>query len=702
MSSEKPLSTSVSLLTSDEELSVVKEIYRESKQLLGFLPDGAFQERLQKKQILAVRLNDHIVGYLLFSTTQRDEIRIVHLAIRNDCRGLGLSSLLIATLKDTFPHYSRIRLNCREDFIAAKIWPLLGFFEYGRTIGKKANGSVLIKYQMALNDMPLFDLTKKSRILPTIICDTNVCLDILLESRSRHEAACGLLEDWIADEVELAITDELFKDLRRIDDHIPSDCGQRIRMIGWREVKSSQLEVLETLRKIENILGPPRDESAVSDQLHLATAALHDAVAFATYDQELLNHSAELLSCIGIRVQRPSEIITDIDSVVRAQIYRAKDLSNTGLERVRLRSLSDLDSDQFVKASHGERKKDLEGYIDNALSNPGRFLVHHIRNQTNSSIGILGLEQINEFTWSLDLLRTAHKLTGSIAGNTLAQYMCHQPLGAWHGSNIKIVRVPGTGLRPEFIAPLQDRGFICDDDIYWRISLPGFWDLENLVDKLGMLSEQHGLPAAIMRKLSQLAFESAENNDQRSAQLLEQLIHPGKLRFGNLPTYVIPIQPRWARELFDFRIWDRPLIKPETNLIINPDSVYYKRPKNSPATQFGRILWYVSGSTTQGGNAVRACSMLTEGVSGTVKNLFRNFESLGVFEWPQLIEHFGSAEALAFAIQFTNTELLPSPITFDETNDILEEYGMKRQIFNSCIQLNQDAFEPIYIRGMGI
>ena len=40
--------------SSDVELEAIKAIYRLSKRELGFLPDGAFQERFDRRQILIV------------------------------------------------------------------------------------------------------------------------------------------------------------------------------------------------------------------------------------------------------------------------------------------------------------------------------------------------------------------------------------------------------------------------------------------------------------------------------------------------------------------------------------------------------------------------------------------------------------------------------------------------------------------------
>ena len=61
------------------------------------------------------------------------------------------------------------------------------------------------------------------------------------------------------------------------------------------------------------------------------------------------------------------------------------------------------------------------------------------------------------------------------------------------------------------------------------------------------------------------------------------------------------------------------------------------------------------------------------------------------------MDHFGDANALAFAMEFTNTELFPTPISLDEVNTVLIQAGMKRQQFVSAVEIGQQAFEKIYL-----
>ena len=253
----------VKYAASNVELEAVKAIYRSSKRELGFLPDGAFQERYDRGQILIVVVDGTIAGYVLFSTNQKYEVRIAHLVIARAFQGRKLSTYLIDRLKLDFASHSRIRLNCRSDFAAAKIWQRLGFVAGSRIVGKKIGGSELIVYQFRLNDMPLFDQKPNVQEVPTIVCDANVCIDIQYTDRPRHENSCGLLADWLADEVSLAVSDEIFNDLDRQQEPMRSEMLSSIRAT-WEVIVADQSLVELNRDVIRSILGDPKDVAARS------------------------------------------------------------------------------------------------------------------------------------------------------------------------------------------------------------------------------------------------------------------------------------------------------------------------------------------------------------------------------------------------------------------------------------------------------
>jgi len=681
---------------SRKELERVLEIYRSHKAILGLLPKGAFEERLAKKQIYVAKINDKITGYVLFSINQSEEVRIAHLATDLQSQRGGVASALINKLKVDYSHCSRIRLNCRADFPASAVWPRLGFVAVKRLYGRKASGSELIAFQYRLNDSPLFDQIENAAKLPIVVCDANICWDIEYSDRDNHEASSGLLVDWLADEIELRVTEEILNDIDRQESAVRDRMRSAIRS-QWEMMVADPSDIEFYRPIIQAILGKPSGDDDLSDEKHLAIAAAGGATAFATRDFRLLEAAPEIFSQTGMRVQRPSEIITEFDSLQSATNTHFGELRKTGLHRKRVKSVRDVDVQQFVKSARGEKIGAYRCYLDHALSNPKRYRVEILQTNDDKPLALVVVELDGDRPYRIHQLRIARRLDGTRLGRTLIEYMSHQPLGSiWSatksGPQAQILSIVDPHLSAEIAISCLERGFrLCGLNLS-RSAMPGLWTRKALLDQLDQYAMAGVMHPEIIAELRSLA--SAD--DEVSIRALEKQIHPGKAGFGDLPTWIIPIKPEWAQELFDFRIWPYDLFPAEMTLVVNPDSVYYKRPRNSPTTELGRILWYVSGRKEKGGNLIRACSAMTKRVTGSIKNLFRQYERMGVFDWKQIKEHFGDANAEATAIEFTDTELLPNPISFDRANEILTQAGMKPNRFQSALRVPAEAFELMY------
>ena len=95
---------------------------------------------------------------------------------------------------------------------------------------------------------------------------------------------------------------------------------------------------------------------------------------------------------------------------------------------------------------------------------------------------------------------------------------------------------------------------------------------------------------------------------------------------------MVPIRPGWASDLFDSGLAVRMLWAADSELALNPESVYYRSARNGPSRPFGRLLWYVSqGKKDPETMRVRACSRLADVIVGPAKDLFREFRRLGVY-----------------------------------------------------------------------
>ena len=410
----------------------------------------------------------------------------------------------------------------------------------------------------------------------------------------------------------------------------------------------------------------------------------------------MLDNAHEILAQTGLRVQRPSEIIAEIDSVIRSDLYQYRELQNTGVERHRVSKIGDIDIERFTNYRLGETVKQFTSLLDGALSLPTKFEIQHLRDSRKQSLALVVVESADDKVRAIKRIRIAKKLAGTRLGNVLTEMIACQPLGAATSSSRLLIQLDDPCVEPFMQAKMQRRGFLSSKNKIWRVALPGIWNRDSLTECLNAFVADHGLPIECANNLLELAERCESEGSAQLASELECFIMPGKINFGFLPTFVIPIEPVWAQELFDHRIWRYPLLEMDTKLVLNPDSVYYKKPRNSPKGNFCRILWYVSGPAKKGGNRITACSVMTKGVHGIVKDLFREYRRLGVFEWKHLMNHFKSPTAEAFAIEFTNTELFPNPIRLDDVNNILVKAGMKRQLFPSALEINPVAFQELY------
>lgn len=687
-------------VASEEELDAVKELYRTQKAFLGLFPDGAFEQRAASNQIYVAWLdNRKAVGYVAFTTNGRYEVRIAHLCVSPAFRQRGFAKQLIAALVETHPGHARIRLNCRSDYPAADAWRRLKFSEVRRFPGKKLDGSELIAFSFPINETPLFDQIENDP-LPVVVCDANVVIDIEDDSRPHHGSSTGLLVDWLFDEIDLRVTSEIFADFDRQDEPLRSDMISAAKE-KWTQVSGSELDIAEALREVQRIMGPPNDDSSVSDQNHIATAATVEAAAFVTRDEGILEFRDEIQSSLGLRVLSPPEFITDYDSVLNSHRYQYRELSRSGIERGHVARVDEFDLELFIDQASGERLKSFKAELNEMLANPREWEIYRVSSKGNPNIALIAIHVLKNGAREVSRLRLNRKLIHRRFGRVLAEYLADQPLGAWRSGERRTVAITDPMASPTILDALSRRGWLQADNQWWRLSLPGSWTQHDLSSELDSLKDSKMLPGMIVNQLSHaVQSEHSVIGNEEKTQRLEKLIHPGKVTFGELPTWVIPIQVRWAQELFDFRLWDRGLFDPDTSLVINPDSAYYKRPRNSPTSSNGRILWYVSGNRSKGGGCIRACSALTKRVTGTAKNLFREFQRFGVYEWHHILQFFKQADTAALAIQFTDTELLENPLTLEDVNQILRSHGMGTQTFPSAVKIPDAAFHEIYSQSM--
>jgi len=682
-------------------LEQVKALWRRYSATLGFFADGAFVERAQKRQILAAISDESVIGYVTFFRNRRDEIRITHLCVDESHQRRGVARELIQALIARAQNAVRIRLWCRRDFTAAcKAWERLGFVPFDEKPGKKESGSVLTGFCLELGPLPLFAGAPSEPEGPTIVVDANVFYDLVVPERPFYEESSGLQEDWLAAETQLLISDEMFVDIQR---SLDSDERQSLLKEArrWERIEASPQEVQAAEQLITEILGRPESERDRSDQLHLAWAVAGKADAFATRDEPLLDNRDEIYDKTGLLVGRPAELVAEYDDLINERDYQLRELTGSGVQRTRIATTRQFTPDAFIDSHVGESAKRFRAAIDAAIAHPADHEVWQVADKDGRLLAVYVLTMQADGTLGIKWLRLSRAIIETRLGRSLIRFLLTDIQRRAAEAGFDICRLDDARAAAWFAAPLRERGFVACEGQWWKLCLPGIWKPDQIHVRLNDRVRLGSLPNELAESLVTGLATATEATDVGQLLNLEGLIWPGKIISGFVDNFVIPIRPSWAADLFDIDLRNRPLLEAETDLLLNPDCAYYKAAGGAPTVDCGRILWYVSQHEDypQAGR-IRACSRMTERVSGPALTVYRRFRHLGVYQWRDVREAADDKTGLVTALGFTDTEPLAQPLGFHEANDILERYS-RRSTFVSATRVPEEAFFAIYQESSG-
>jgi GNAT superfamily N-acetyltransferase len=185
-----------------------------NKATLGLFPKEAYKESASKKRIIvAIDENtEELVGYLLYSISRRQMlVSVVHLCTASAWQGKGISKLLFEKLKSlTKDGYLRVRVRCRVDYAANKIWPKLGFVFVRDMNGRGKKGTKLAEWKFEYDHPSLFSyvLRQNENKKVKIVIDANVLYQLQAPEIPKNEESLPLLEPWL--DVDLYVTPEIY------------------------------------------------------------------------------------------------------------------------------------------------------------------------------------------------------------------------------------------------------------------------------------------------------------------------------------------------------------------------------------------------------------------------------------------------------------------------------------------------------------
>jgi predicted nucleic acid-binding protein len=663
----------------------ILKLWRVHSDTLGFMPEGGFSEHAAKKHLLAIMHGAELGGYIMYRVAN-ERASIVHLCVRENFRGKGLSRILIGNLIEKSKHLSGIALRCRVDFVANDIWPKLGFIPIYERTGRSHTGEQLIYWWYDHGQPNLFTREKNETALLKVALDANVVFDLDPSNLERQEESQALVSDWLADYIELCVTDEMYVEVNR-----QKDDQQRRRsrsfLQNFKVLHGASREIDTISAELCTIL-PPSTTRDKSDVKQVAKAIVSGVTIFVTRDERLLGAAGRIFDDFEIKIIRPAQFVIDFDSIKRHKVYQSTSLAGT---KIQLERPKEIDADAWIavvlNSQSGEKKTELKRLILKLVSQPQTSEVYSVKDAEDRIVGLFAITKSKGYQIQVPLLRLRDGITAK-----LTQYLLML-------LSIKCIEHSAMGIRiSDKHLPVAIRKYVeteyrqLDSTEWFRVNIAGIGSAARLSTRLELLSQDSKYP---IERLNPKQHLLRAGIDPATALELEKAVWPFRLTDSDLPTYIVSIQPRWAKHLVDYRLIDSDLFGADIKLAMNRNSIYYRSARKNISGP-ARILWYVSGL-----GELRACSLLDDTVTGEAKSVFRQFKSDGVYLWHHLADLTkGKADTPIMALRFSETELFDKPIKRDRLLQLLSRAGINTLLL-SPTKVSNAAFATIYSEASG-
>jgi GNAT superfamily N-acetyltransferase len=671
----------------DKRLDEVIALWGRNRTTLGLFPRGAFDDCVaQSRLMVAIDTNDQVAGYITFRIQRRlNAAAIIHLCIREDLRGGGVSDALADWLKTHARSLglSSLRLKCRRDYCAEKLWQRLGFVARSDVLGRGKDGKELTVWAHALGPSEdLFTLSADNSDAAKLhaVIDANVFFDLHGDQSADLESLV-LVEPWVDDAVKLWVVDELHNEINRHDN--PNVRARFHRLAdNYPQLPYEPAEARVNVGKLNAILGAPaRRESERSDREQLARSAAGHAEIFLTRDRELIDVADEIEAQFGVRVMYPSSLSGRLDEAERASAYQPVRLFSTPFTSTPLRA-EELDNvvGRVQLSGLGEKPSMLAAALRHHLTQvraEPRSELDVIRDPKNEVVALIAkVHSAADGDLKLSVLRVSQI---PLARTLVRHLLLHTIRSAADRDQVRVV-LDDTYISPIVAEAVIELGFAKSG---------GRW--------IRHTPKVAGSRADLLSALVDTEIEDRASLGITPAAELERRFWPAKVYGEGVSCYVVPIRPGWATHLFDEQLAAGDMFGAFAHLALNRENVYYRRVKNGAFQLPARILWYVSKEESLPGTmAIRACSRLVSVEIDSAKALFSRHRRLGIYEWRDVLKTAeGVPTGQIMALRFADTENFTNPVGLSTLQDL----GITSN-FPSPTAVSEALFSRIYELGI--
>lgn len=479
--------------------------------------------------------------------------------------------------------------------------------------------------------LDLLEAASLASNLPLAVLDTNIVSDLFLPletKRDHREETAQLHADWLQPLVTFAVSGE-------VDNEISQNQDQAMRT--HVRAASQHLTRLSTLRPgdrgLEDALLSAtearlitKDPSLRKDVLHVADAIHAGADFFITNDSNVILASGGWnLSEHGIQVVRPHQLIAALSPESFMTDFRSTLIDDGDLE---WHAVTDVEPE----LEPAFRVYDVENK-PNAFTQRLREMLAKRQTVTiqklvdaQGNLWALAAVEFDGSTMRMPLIRA---IRGERGSTVAFQLLRHFRRAAWERGSTHI-EITERAVSPTLEAALAADGF--------SQTIPRATTLGPASERAKVL----GLTSA-----AEIALE-------------ERHRWPLVVQNSGMPTYVIPIQPKWATALLGLN--DGLISLRRRGLGLSRELVYFSGSRIVPNDLPARILWYASSNDRHVVQSIVARSLLVDSVRLPAQDALTRFGKVGVLRRSE-IQAAADGSGKVNVIRFQDTEVLQRPIS---------------------------------------
>lgn len=677
--------------TSSEEFKKAVELGDRNSKTLGFLPFAAFEKYAKLNQLIgAFGIDtDELLGYLLYRISY-NKVTIVHLCINETKRNKNTANKLVSHLKKNTKQYDGIKLSCRNDYGIDQVWEKLNFVPIKEKIGRSKKGLPLTiwwfpHYQNnLLTQISEYELNNKI----VAVIDMNIFLDI---KGKREEESLALKSDWLLSEAILYFTREIHNEINKAKTSELKESSRKL-LAYFKELPfKDEDEFSKILLELKNEF-PLKHKNDKSDLNHIAYSISGGAQFFITRDDEILKNK-EFFKKYNLTIYRPSDFITHLDENIQVSKYKPQTLIGTNISSRRITTDNiNYYAETFLKSS--ERKNRFQRVIRNSLSLPDKFELITI-----SKKEVLLAFIIFDRTSGNKLKIPVFRFLNSSLRTTLSKHLLFKSMLTSINEERVFIEITEKYLDDDIIASIQEARFVKLENTWHKINIKDVLDIESLSKKIG---QEPGTKKIIDKIITTLSDNKGVGEFIRKYNY-ERHLSPLKLKDLEIPTYIVPIKPHWAEQLFNDKSKERlALFEPKYELLLNRENVYYRSATPKIISAPARILWYISeNKLTKEKGSIIANSYVDEIFIDKPKKLFKQFEKLGIYKWKDISNTAGKKDRI-MAFVFSDTELFKKSISLKNINDKFDIIENKKFMVVAPIKIKTETYLTIYKQGMNL